>query len=76
MHSLHENMVSKCQTIRLFIFQSQSDFYSGLASLREACDENDAQQIENECLGMAVMAISHHGIEKDISISVLPKNFE
>uniref|UniRef100_A0A673HT49 non-specific protein-tyrosine kinase n=1 Tax=Sinocyclocheilus rhinocerous TaxID=307959 RepID=A0A673HT49_9TELE len=29
-----------------------------------ACDENDVQQIENECLGMAVMAISHDAIEK------------
>uniref|UniRef100_A0A673HTA9 non-specific protein-tyrosine kinase n=1 Tax=Sinocyclocheilus rhinocerous TaxID=307959 RepID=A0A673HTA9_9TELE len=44
--------------------QSQCDFKSGLAPLRSACDENDVQQIENECLGMAVMAISHDAIEK------------
>uniref|UniRef100_A0A8C2Q068 Tyrosine-protein kinase n=1 Tax=Cyprinus carpio TaxID=7962 RepID=A0A8C2Q068_CYPCA len=31
-----------------------------------ARDENDVQQIENECLGMAVMAISHDSIEKKI----------
>ncbi|KAA0718881.1 Tyrosine-protein kinase JAK1 [Triplophysa tibetana] len=56
--------------------QSQCDFYNGLAPLRKAHDESDLQQIENECLGMAVMAISHHGIEKDISVSELLKNFE
>ncbi|XP_056600281.1 tyrosine-protein kinase JAK1-like [Triplophysa dalaica] len=56
--------------------QSQCDFYNGLAPLRKARDEFDLQQIENECLGMAVMAISHHGVEKDISVSELLKNFE
>lgn len=56
--------------------QSQYDFHSGLAPLREAQDESDAQQIENECLGMAVMAISHHGIEKDLSVTELSENFE
>uniref|UniRef100_A0A673GDK9 Tyrosine-protein kinase n=1 Tax=Sinocyclocheilus rhinocerous TaxID=307959 RepID=A0A673GDK9_9TELE len=33
-------------------------------------DENDVQLIENECLGMAVMAISHDAIEKN-----LPQHF-
>uniref|UniRef100_A0A8C2DYQ7 Tyrosine-protein kinase n=1 Tax=Cyprinus carpio TaxID=7962 RepID=A0A8C2DYQ7_CYPCA len=42
----------------------QCDFHSGLAPLRSAHDEKDIQQIENECLGMAVMAISHDAIEK------------
>ncbi|KTG31608.1 hypothetical protein cypCar_00019958 [Cyprinus carpio] len=44
--------------------ESQCDFHSGLAPLRSAHDEKDIQQIENECLGMAVMAISHDAIEK------------
>ncbi|KAL0200200.1 hypothetical protein M9458_003387, partial [Cirrhinus mrigala] len=43
---------------------SQCDFQSSLAPLRSARDESDVQQIENECLGMAVMAISHDSIEK------------
>uniref|UniRef100_A0A8C2HBX5 non-specific protein-tyrosine kinase n=1 Tax=Cyprinus carpio TaxID=7962 RepID=A0A8C2HBX5_CYPCA len=46
------------------VLQSQCDFHSGLAPLRSAHDEKDIQQIENECLGMAVMAISHDAIEK------------
>uniref|UniRef100_A0A8C2Q0N2 non-specific protein-tyrosine kinase n=1 Tax=Cyprinus carpio TaxID=7962 RepID=A0A8C2Q0N2_CYPCA len=33
-----------------------------------ARDENDVQQIENECLGMAVMAISHDSIEKKLPV--------
>uniref|UniRef100_A0A8C2JQL3 Tyrosine-protein kinase n=1 Tax=Cyprinus carpio TaxID=7962 RepID=A0A8C2JQL3_CYPCA len=48
--------------------QSQCDFQSGLAPLRSARDENDVQQIENECLGMAVMAISHDSIEKKLPV--------
>ncbi|XP_056119496.1 tyrosine-protein kinase JAK1-like [Rhinichthys klamathensis goyatoka] len=48
--------------------QSQIDFQSGLAPLRSASNEYDVQQIENECLGMAVMAISHHSIEKDLPV--------
>ncbi|KAK7158820.1 hypothetical protein R3I94_005226 [Phoxinus phoxinus] len=49
--------------------QSQIDFQSGLAPLRSARDESDVQQIENECLGMAVMAISHHSIKNDMPVS-------
>uniref|UniRef100_A0A672T419 non-specific protein-tyrosine kinase n=1 Tax=Sinocyclocheilus grahami TaxID=75366 RepID=A0A672T419_SINGR len=50
--------------------QSQCDFQSDLAPLRSTRDENDVQLIENECLGMAVMAISHDAIEKN-----LPKEY-
>ncbi len=50
------------------VLQSQCDFHGGLAPLRSARDQNDAQQIENECLGMAVMAISHDAIEKNIAV--------
>ncbi|RXN27686.1 tyrosine- kinase JAK1-like protein [Labeo rohita] len=49
--------------------QSQCDFQSSLAPLRSARDESDVQQIENECLGMAVMAISHDSIEKKRPVS-------
>ncbi|XP_051554303.1 tyrosine-protein kinase JAK1-like [Myxocyprinus asiaticus] len=56
--------------------QSQCDFHSGLTPLRSAQDESDRHQIENECLGMAVMAISHHAIEKDLSICDLGKKYE
>uniref|UniRef100_A0A672T5I0 Tyrosine-protein kinase n=1 Tax=Sinocyclocheilus grahami TaxID=75366 RepID=A0A672T5I0_SINGR len=48
--------------------QSQCDFQSDLAPLRSTRDENDVQLIENECLGMAVMAISHDAIEKNLPV--------
>lgn len=51
----------------LCVLQSRCDFQGGLTPLRSARDENDVQQMENECLGMAVMAISHDAIEKNIS---------
>lgn len=50
------------------IWQSQRDFQSGLAPLRSARDEIDVQQIENECLGMAVMAISNDAIENNLPL--------
>lgn len=53
----------------IYVWQSQSDFQSCLAPLRSARDESDIQQIENECLGMAVMAISHDAIEKNLPVS-------
>ncbi|XP_051556477.1 tyrosine-protein kinase JAK1-like isoform X1 [Myxocyprinus asiaticus] len=56
--------------------QSQHDFQSGLAPLRNAQDESDMQQKENECLGMAVMAISHHAVEKHLSICDLGNTYE
>uniref|UniRef100_A0A673G396 Tyrosine-protein kinase n=1 Tax=Sinocyclocheilus rhinocerous TaxID=307959 RepID=A0A673G396_9TELE len=48
--------------------QSQCDFQSDLTPLRSTRDENDVQLIENECLGMAVMAISHDAIEKNLPV--------
>ncbi|XP_052403798.1 tyrosine-protein kinase JAK1 [Carassius gibelio] len=48
--------------------QSQCDFQNDLAPLRIGRDENEVQQIENECLGMAVMAISHDAIEKNLPV--------
>ncbi|XP_059358387.1 tyrosine-protein kinase JAK1-like [Carassius carassius] len=48
--------------------QSQCDFQSDLAPLRIGRNENEVQQIENECLGMAVMAISHDAIEKNLPV--------
>uniref|UniRef100_A0A4W4FAF7 Tyrosine-protein kinase n=1 Tax=Electrophorus electricus TaxID=8005 RepID=A0A4W4FAF7_ELEEL len=56
--------------------QSQHDFQSGLAPLRGPKTQEDAQQIENECLGMAVMAISHEAMDKKLSKVELVKKFK
>uniref|UniRef100_A0A9J7Z4V4 non-specific protein-tyrosine kinase n=1 Tax=Cyprinus carpio carpio TaxID=630221 RepID=A0A9J7Z4V4_CYPCA len=39
-----------------------------VVSLTYLYAQNDVQQIENECLGMAVMAISHDSIEKKLPV--------
>ncbi|KAL7876621.1 hypothetical protein AOLI_G00115840 [Acnodon oligacanthus] len=56
--------------------QSQYDFHSGLAPLRSPQSEEDAQQIENECLGMAVMAISHEAMGNHLPTRELTKRFK
>lgn len=57
-------------------FQSQSDFQSGAAALRSFQCEEEAQHIENECLGMAVMAISHDAIGKNLPARELARKFK
>ncbi|KAG7513189.1 tyrosine-protein kinase JAK1 [Solea senegalensis] len=42
--------------------QGQHDFQKGLVSLRTAQTEAEQHEIENECLGMAVLAISHYAM--------------
>ncbi|KPP79083.1 tyrosine-protein kinase JAK1-like [Scleropages formosus] len=49
--------------------QGQYDFVKGLAPLRIPLSESEAHEIENECLGMAVLAISHYAINKSVSLS-------
>ncbi|XP_035997541.1 tyrosine-protein kinase JAK1 [Fundulus heteroclitus] len=40
--------------------QCQHDFQTGMAPLRTAQSEVEQHEIENECLGMAVLAITHY----------------
>ncbi|XP_066536675.1 tyrosine-protein kinase JAK1-like [Hoplias malabaricus] len=56
--------------------QCQYDFQSGLTPLRSPQSEEDAQQIENECLGMAVMAISHDAMGKNLPARELAKRYK
>ncbi|XP_046708701.1 tyrosine-protein kinase JAK1-like isoform X2 [Silurus meridionalis] len=56
--------------------QCQYDFQSGFAALRRFHTQEEAQQIENECLGMAVIAISHDAIGKNLSARELAKKFK
>lgn len=60
----------------VFIIQSQYDFQSGSAALRSFQSEEEAQHIENECLGMAVMAISHDGMGKNLPARELAKKYK
>nr|XP_015210990.1 PREDICTED: tyrosine-protein kinase JAK1 isoform X1 [Lepisosteus oculatus] len=47
--------------------QGQYDFLKGLAPVRSPQNENETHDIENECLGMAVLAITHHTMRKSMA---------
>ncbi|MGH0124223.1 UNVERIFIED_CONTAM: hypothetical protein FKN15_024652 [Acipenser sinensis] len=48
--------------------QGQYDFVRSLAPVRSPRTDQEVHEIENECLGMAVLAISHHAIQKMIPL--------
>ena len=50
------------------VFQGQYDFLKGLAPVRSPQNELEVHEIENECLGMAVLAITHHAMTRDIPL--------
>lgn len=45
-----------------------------LAPIRDPKTEQDGHDIENECLGMAVLAISHYAMIKKMQLPELPKD--
>ncbi|KAG9343419.1 hypothetical protein JZ751_013583 [Albula glossodonta] len=53
--------------------QGQYDFLKGLAPVRNATNESEVHDIENECLGMAVLAISHYAISKNLSLPAVAR---
>ncbi|KFP32642.1 Tyrosine-protein kinase JAK1, partial [Colius striatus] len=46
----------------------------GLAPIRDPKNDQEVHEIENECLGMAVLAISHYAINKNVKLPELPKD--
>lgn len=49
--------------------QGQHDFQKGFVPLRVAQSEAEQHEIENECLGMAVLAITHFATTMDMPLS-------
>lgn len=49
--------------------QSQYDFQTGIVPLRMPQSEAEQHEIENECLGMAVLAITHYAMNEHIPLS-------
>ncbi|KAE8293949.1 Tyrosine-protein kinase JAK1 [Larimichthys crocea] len=49
--------------------QGQHDFQKGVVPLRISQSEAEQHEIENECLGMAVLAITHYDMNKDMGTS-------
>uniref|UniRef100_A0A3P8XKU1 Tyrosine-protein kinase n=1 Tax=Esox lucius TaxID=8010 RepID=A0A3P8XKU1_ESOLU len=60
-------------SLKYLFAQSQRDFQKGRAAVRNVENEAEAHNIENECLGMAVLSLSHHAMDKNISIPDLAK---
>lgn len=54
--------------------QGQYDLIKCLAPIRDPKTEQDGHDIENECLGMAVLAISHYAMMKKMQLPELPKD--
>uniref|UniRef100_A0A8B9EK11 Tyrosine-protein kinase n=1 Tax=Anser cygnoides TaxID=8845 RepID=A0A8B9EK11_ANSCY len=52
----------------------QYDLVKGLAPIRDPKNDQEVHEIENECLGMAVLAISHYAINKKLKLPELPKD--
>ncbi|KAF7657152.1 hypothetical protein LDENG_00031210 [Lucifuga dentata] len=49
--------------------QGQHDFQKGWAPLRTSQSEAEQHEIENECLGMAVLAITHYAMNMDMPLT-------
>lgn len=54
--------------------QCQNDFQTGRAPLRAAQSDAEQHEIENECLGMAVLAITHHAKRMNMSLSLVSRD--
>ncbi|XP_029559989.1 tyrosine-protein kinase JAK1 [Salmo trutta] len=54
-------------SLKYLFAQGQHDFLKGRAPVRNPQNEEEAHCIENECLGVAVLSITHNALEKNIS---------
>ncbi|XP_077134328.1 tyrosine-protein kinase JAK1 [Ranitomeya variabilis] len=58
-----------------YIFaQGQYELVKCLAPVRDPKSDHEMHEIENECLGMAVLAISHYAIKRNMQLPELPKD--
>uniref|UniRef100_A0A8C8JJX3 Tyrosine-protein kinase n=1 Tax=Oncorhynchus tshawytscha TaxID=74940 RepID=A0A8C8JJX3_ONCTS len=55
-------------SLKYLFAQGQHDFLKGWATLGNPQNEEEVHYIENECLGMAVLSISHHALDNNIVI--------
>ena len=65
---------STFERVSFFLVQGQHDFQKGLAPLRSPQSEVDQHEIENECLGMAVLAITHDSMNREIPLTTTNTN--
>lgn len=53
----------------VWLAQGQHDFQKGFAPLRTPLSEAEQHDVENECLGMAVLAITYYAMNMDIPLT-------
>nr|AMV91900.1 janus kinase 1 [Acanthogobius hasta] len=51
--------------------QGQHDFHTGFIPLRPSHSDTEQHEIENECLGMAVLAITHYSLTTAIPLTTI-----
>ncbi|XP_008107521.2 tyrosine-protein kinase JAK1 isoform X2 [Anolis carolinensis] len=51
--------------------QGQNDLVRCFAPVRDSKNDQETQEIQNECLGMAVLAITHYAIKKNLRLPEL-----
>lgn len=61
------HLVCLCVKYYVIVVQGQHDFQTGVVPLRTSQSEVDQHDIENECLGMAVLAITHYTTNVDMT---------
>nr|XP_020661758.1 tyrosine-protein kinase JAK1 isoform X2 [Pogona vitticeps] len=54
--------------------QGQNDLVRCFAPVRDPKNDQEIHEIENECLGMAVLAITHYAIKKKLRLPELPRD--
>ncbi|XP_044286003.1 tyrosine-protein kinase JAK1 isoform X2 [Varanus komodoensis] len=54
--------------------QGQNDLVRCFAPVRDPKNDQESHEIENECLGMAVLAITHYAIKKNLRLPELPRD--
>ncbi|XP_061739681.1 tyrosine-protein kinase JAK1 [Nerophis ophidion] len=57
-------------SLRYLFYQGQHDFQIGMVPLRACQSEAEQHETENECLGMAVLAITHHAMSMGMPLPV------
>uniref|UniRef100_A0A1A8QVV4 Tyrosine-protein kinase n=1 Tax=Nothobranchius pienaari TaxID=704102 RepID=A0A1A8QVV4_9TELE len=64
-----------CGSLEYLFAQGQHDFQAGVVPLRTSQSETEQHEIENECLGMAVLAITHHAMVVDMPLTTASREF-
>lgn len=60
-------------SLEYLYFQGQYDLIKGLAPVRDPNSDCEFHEIENECLGMAVLAMTHQALNRKIPLQEISK---